>query len=80
MRTPGWYWVKVDDQATWQPVEFVVDGNTAEAKYGGQPRRRFWAIPCEGGGLGESGWWYPTNDDDLYRIHPVRIEEPIKED
>jgi len=25
MRQPGWYWVKVDSQATWQPVEWTGD-------------------------------------------------------
>lgn len=23
MRQPGWYWVKVDDTADWQPVEWT---------------------------------------------------------
>jgi len=74
MREAGYYWVKVDDTADWQPVEFVVDWNSTEAKYGGHPLRHFWAVPCQ------DDWWYPTNDEDLYRIHEHRIEEPIEEE
>lgn len=33
MRQPGWYWVKVDSSADWQPVEWA---------------GRFWWTPCPG--------------------------------